>query len=137
MCDEPSNPNNLLYCDQRQSGIPFITSFKLAGSYPLPWGFQVSAALQAMAGQPQGTAALGATPQNSATSTTPSGISTRWLITPTTTYAANCLGPCTPGALVDPGMTLASMSIPLVSPGTEFFDRLNQLDVTVSKVFRF
>jgi hypothetical protein len=137
MCDEPSNPNNLLYCDQRQSGIPFTTSFKLAGSYPLPWGFQVSAALQAMAGQPQGTAALGSTPQNSATNTTPSGISTRWLITPTTRYAANCQGPCTPGALVDPGMTLASMSIPLVAPGTEFFDRLNQLDVTVSKVFRF
>ena len=137
MCDEPSNPNNQLYCDQRKSGIPFTTSFKLAGSYPLPWGFLVSGALQAMAGQPQGTAALTGTTQNSATSTTPSGIGSRWLITPTTRYAANCTAPCTPGALVDPGMTLASMSVPLVAPGTEFFDRLNQLDLTVSRVIPF
>ena len=90
-----------------------------------------------MAGLPQGTAALTGTTQNSATSTTPSGIGTRWLITPTTRYAANCKGPCTPGALVDPGMTLASMSVPLVAPGTEFFDRLNQLDLTVSRVFPY
>ena len=82
-----------------------------------------------------GTAALTGTTQNSATSTTPSGITTRWLITPTTRYAANCTGACTPGALVNPGMTVASMSVPLVAPGTEFFDRLNQLDVTISKVF--
>jgi Carboxypeptidase regulatory-like domain len=135
MCDEPSNPNNLLYCDQRNSGIPFTTSFKIAGSYPLPWGLQLSGALQAMAGLPMGTAALTGTTQNSATSTTPSGISSRWLILPTTRYAPNCTGPCTPGALVNPGMTVASMSVPLVAPGTEFFDRLNQLDVTISKVF--
>jgi len=134
MCDEPSNPNSLLYCDQRKSGIPFKTSFKLAGSYRLPYGLQLSGALQAMAGQPQGTAPLTGTTQNSATSTTPSGIGSRWLITPTTRYAANCSGPCTPNAIVDPGMTVASMSVPLVAPGTEFFDRLNQLDVTISRV---
>jgi outer membrane receptor protein involved in Fe transport len=134
MCDEPSNPNNLLYCDQRKGGIPFKTSLKLSGSMPLPWwGLQVSASLQEMAGQPQGTAALSGTPQNSANGATPSGIGTRWLITPTTRYAANCMGPCTPGALVNPGMTVASMSVPLVPPGTEFFDRLHQLDFTVSK----
>jgi hypothetical protein len=135
MCDEPSNPNNLLYCDQRKSGIPYTTSFKIAGNYPLPWGIQLSAALQAMAGQPQGTAPLTGSVQNTATSTTPTGIGTRWLITPTTRYAADCKGPCTPGALVDPGMTVSSLSVPLVAPGTEFFDRLNQLDVTISKVF--
>jgi len=135
MCDEPSNPNNLLYCDQRESGIPYTTSFKIAGNYPLPWGIQLSGALQAMAGQPQGTAPLSGTVQNTATSATPTGIGTRWLITPTTRYAADCKGPCTPGALVDPGMTVASLSVPLVAPGTEFFDRLNQLDLTISKVF--
>jgi hypothetical protein len=135
MCDEPSNPNNLLYCDQRNSGIPFTTSFKLAGSYPLPWwGIQFSGALQAMAGLPEGTAALTGTTQNSGNSTTPSGLGTRWQITPTTRYAASCTGPCTPGALVDPGMTVSSLLVPLVAPGTEFFDRLNQLDITFSKV---
>jgi hypothetical protein len=134
MCDEPWNPNNLLYCDQRNSGIQLRTSFKLAGTYSLPWGLQFSGSFQAVAGLPEGTAALTGTTENSATSTTPSGIGTRWLITPTTRYAANCPGPCTPGALVDPGMTLASMSVPLAAPGKESFDRLNQLDLTVSKV---
>jgi hypothetical protein len=40
----------------------------------------------------------------------------------------------TPGALSS-GMTVSSLSVPLVAAGTELFDRLNQLDVTVSKVF--
>ena len=125
-CDEPSNPNNLLYCDQRKSGIPYRTQFKVAGSFTLPWGIRASGSLQAMAGEPIGTAALN--------TTTPSGIATRWLITPTTRYAANCLGPCTPGALVDPGMTVSSLSVPLVAPGVESFDRLNQLDLNFGKV---
>jgi hypothetical protein len=111
MCDEPSNPNNLLYCDQSNSGIPFRTSLKLAGSTTLKFGLQISASLQSLAGQPIGTAALTGTTSNSATSATPSGIGGAWLITPTTRYAANCVGPCTPGALVAPGMTAASMSV--------------------------
>ena len=38
-----SNPNFLLtiggvnYCDQTNSGIPWRTQFKLAGTFPLPW----------------------------------------------------------------------------------------------------
>src|SRR5712692_3462389 len=42
LCNEESNPNNLLYCDATSSGIPFRTQLKLAGSYPLPYGVQVS-----------------------------------------------------------------------------------------------
>ena len=34
LCDEKWNPNLLLYCDQTQSGIPFRTQFKIAGSVP-------------------------------------------------------------------------------------------------------
>jgi len=45
-----------------------------------------------------------------------------WLITPTTTYTASspCVaqGKCTAGQLVDPGMTLGSLSVPLVAPNT-------------------
>ena len=35
-CDV-SNPNSLLYCDQGLYGIPFLTTYKLSGTYPLPW----------------------------------------------------------------------------------------------------
>jgi hypothetical protein len=67
----------------------------------------------------------------------PNGISTNYLVTRTTTYAANCQGGCTPRALVVPGLTAASVTIPLVAPGTEFTPRTNQVDVGVSKTVRF
>ena len=35
-----------------------------------------------------------------------------------------------------PGMTLSSLSVPLVAPNTEFGDRLNQLDFNVSKTIK-
>ena len=40
------------------------------------------------------------------------------------------------GALVDPGMTVASLYVPLVAPMTEYGDRINQLDLNISKTFR-
>ena len=61
---------------------------------------------------------------------------TVWLISRTTTYPADCKGPCTPGALVIPNMTAANLNVPLVAPGTEFADRVNQLDLSVAKWFQ-
>ena len=65
---------------------------------------------------------------------------TVWLITPTTAYSATspCVakGTCTVGQLVDPGMTVASLSVPLIAPNTEFGDRINQLDLNVTKTFK-
>jgi len=72
---------------------------------------------------------------NAATTAPPPGLGPVWLITPTTRYAAGCSGACTPGALVNPGMTVASMSVPLVPPNTVFADRINELDVTVARWF--
>jgi hypothetical protein len=71
----------------------------------------------------------------------PNGQGTVWLITPTTRYTA-CPGNsasagCVVGALVDPGMTAASLSVPLVAPMTEYGDRINQLDFSVTKTIRF
>ena len=64
-----------------------------------------------------------------------------WLITPTTAYSASspCVskGTCTVGQLVDPGMTVASLSVPLIAPNTEFGDRINQLDLNVTKTIKF
>jgi hypothetical protein len=149
VCDEQSNPNLLLYCDQTKSGIPFRTQFKIAGSVAAVYKIQIGFSLQSLPGYGFGTGALsgreggptGPTGQPSATQlNTPNGAGTVFLITPTTRYTA-CPGAsasqgCVVGALVDPGMTLSSLSVPLVAPNTEFGDRINQLDFNVSKTIK-
>ena len=68
----------------------------------------------------------------------PNGLATFWLVTPATRYAANCMAPCTPNALVIPALATsgqASISVPLVAPESEFTPRINQLDLSVSKRF--
>jgi hypothetical protein len=122
-CDEPDNPNLDRYCDQRTTDVPFTAQFKLAGNYPLPWfGIQLGGTFQSYPG-----ALIGTTSQLSGTT---------WLITPTTRYAADCKGGCTPGALVFPTLSEASLTVPLRPYGTEFLDRLNQLDLRGAKVFK-
>ncbi|MGD9906734.1 MAG: carboxypeptidase regulatory-like domain-containing protein [Vicinamibacterales bacterium] len=133
-CDEPDNPNNLRFCDDWQNDIPFLKQFKMAGTYPVGWGIQASVSFQSLNGRALG----GYTTLNNKISGPGYGdvgspVGTGWLITRATRYAANCTGPCTPGALVIPGMTEASVTLPLVPGGTEFFDRINQLDVSLAK----
>jgi Carboxypeptidase regulatory-like domain/TonB-dependent Receptor Plug Domain len=120
-CDEPDNPNLDRFCDMRETGVPYTTQFKIAGTYPLKYGIQLGGSFQSYPG-----ATLGTTSQNSGTT---------WLLTNTTRYAANCVGPCTPNGLVIPTLSEASLTVPLTPYGTEFLDRLNQLDVRASKLF--
>lgn len=134
-CDEVSNPNNLLYCDQTKNGIPWITSFKVGGTVRVPFGVQLSGIAQTYR-YVLGTAPLAGSYTNSAT-TSPVGAGVNWLITPNTRYPANCLGNCTPGALVDPGMTVASLAVPLAAAGTTLSDRIAQVDVTLGRWFQF
>jgi hypothetical protein len=47
--------SGLLYCDQSQIHIPFLTTFKLSGSYPLPYGVRVSGVFQSTPGDPVAT----------------------------------------------------------------------------------
>src|SRR5262249_44492342 len=42
--------SGLLYCDQSKLDIPFLTTFKLSGSYPLPYGVRVSGVFQSTPG---------------------------------------------------------------------------------------
>jgi hypothetical protein len=148
VCDEQANPNLLLYCDQTKSGLPWRTQFKLAGSVPLKYGIQASMAFQSLPGYLLGTSAVGALTGVSGPSNQPSavqlaapnGAGSVWLITPTTRYTA-CPGNsasagCVVGALVDPGMTVSSLSVPLVPPMTEYGDRINQLDFSLTKTIR-
>jgi hypothetical protein len=42
--------SGLRYCDQRQFDIPWRTTFKLSGAYPLPYGIRLSGVFQSTAG---------------------------------------------------------------------------------------
>ncbi len=42
--------SGLRFCDQRNSDIPWRTTFKLSGSYPLPYGIRLSGVFQSSAG---------------------------------------------------------------------------------------
>jgi hypothetical protein len=147
-CDDDWNPNLLLYCDQSKSGLPFRTQFKIAGSIPLPYAFNVALSFQSLPGYLYGTSSVGALtgvsgPSGAPTATqlaNPNGQGSVWLVTSSTTYTS-CPGAsasqgCVVGAKVDPGLTLASLSIPLVAPMTEYGDRINQLDINIVKTFK-
>jgi hypothetical protein len=141
-----TNPNFLIriggvnMCDQTNSGIPWRTQFKLAGTYPLPWfGLQVAGALQLLPGYQLGTQALTAGGAGAPNFTSYSGLGTSMTITGTTTYQT-CPGNsasqgCVVGARIVPftAFNSGSLSVPLVPPGTELTPRVSQLDFSVSK----
>ncbi len=144
-CDDDWNPNLLLYCDQAKSNLPFRKQFKIAGSIPLKYGIQVGVSFQSLPGYLYGTSSVGALTGVSGPSGAPSaaqlaapnGAGTVWLITAATRYDASspCVaqGKCTVGQQVNPGITQASLSVPLVAPMTEYGDRINQLDLNFTK----
>jgi Carboxypeptidase regulatory-like domain/TonB-dependent Receptor Plug Domain len=126
-CDSVDNPNNYIgtvaylgWCDQSSLDMPLRHEFKLSGSYTLPYDIQINAAFQSYAGPSRGTF---------------------WNIGATTRYAPNCVGPCTPGALVIPSLVTApttstSITLALQAPGSDYYTRLNQLDLGFRKLFR-
>lgn len=135
-CDEPDDPNALRFCDDRDNDIPFRPQLKLAGTYPLPWGVQVSASFQSLAGRALGGfTTTGNKISGPGYGDTGSPVGTQWQLSRATRYPADCASPCTPGALVIPNLTESSVTVPLVAPGTEFLPRLNQLDLSVGKWF--
>ena len=44
------DPNNLRFCDQTRYNIPFLTQFKLAGTYALPYAIRLGANFQSQPG---------------------------------------------------------------------------------------
>jgi hypothetical protein len=120
-CSVPDNPNLLLFCDQRQYDIPYRTQVKLNAQYTLPW-------------QDIGVAT---TIQSLPPALLPGGGRINWQVLQSTRYAADCVGPCTPGALVIPGLSMASLVVPLTPSGTEMLERVPQFDISVNKAFRF
>lgn len=103
------------FCDQSKLDMPWLHEVKLSGSYTIPRiKVQTNLALQSYNGLP---------------------LFTRWLIGPTTRYAANCVGPCRPGELVVPNLTLAQYTLDLVPPGANYYPRQNQIDIGLRRIF--
>jgi hypothetical protein len=130
-CGYTDNPNNLLLCDDRENSVPFNKQFKVAGSYPLPWGVQLSGSFQSNP-SPNGTVGITAASIQS---------TTYMAATASSTYPTTCPAPCPAGARVLPtgavfAGTASSINIPLVAPNAYQLERINQLDFKVQKTFR-
>jgi hypothetical protein len=93
------NPNSFRFCDESAYDIPLLTSFKLSGTVPLPYDFQVSGVFKS---QPGGERSI------------------NYQVTRT----------------LLPQLTQASVTVRLNEPGSEFNDRLNQLDLTIARNIR-
>jgi hypothetical protein len=135
------DPNLSLYCDQSGSDIPFETSLKLAGTFPLPWyGLTASFGLGSAAGSLLGSDALPYGVFTAGTGfTQPNGQGTYLQVSQATTYdATTCKSSaCTIGARIIPGLTATSLNVPLVAPQTEYTPRINTVDFALNKAFQF
>jgi len=135
-CDVRDEPNDLRYCDRFNLpdgfSVPFRSDFKLSANYTVPYGIQVSGVFTSSPGRNENNV----NPVDML-------LAINYNISPSTVYtAADCAiaktpGICTPGARVIPGLTTSSASVPLKAPGTEFTPRTNQLDLGLSKIFRY
>jgi hypothetical protein len=83
---------------------PYLSSFRINGAYPLPLKFQVSAAFQSNPGPP---------------------------ITASDSYSSTAISPSL-GRCLSAGCT-ANASVPLISPGSVYNNRANQLDIRFTK----
>ena len=107
--------------------VPFQTALKFSGSYPVPFGIQVSATFTDQPGRGGQLIDINTL------------LPITWLISRTTRYTAEqCAGrPCTAGDLVIPGLVQNSVTIPLVPSGTvRLLERQRQLNIGVRKTFR-
>jgi len=101
------DPNLNTYCDQTKLGIPFRHMFKVTGFYPLPvWGFELSGSYMSFPGA----------------QLTVDYIVNRALLTSLTGGAAT--------------LTQASVTLPLIAPGTKFLKQQNEMDFAIGKSFR-
>ena len=95
-------------CDHTQLDIPYRHSFKLAGSYPLPLGLMVGTSVVSNPGSLIGSAVAD-----------PS-LSTNWAV---------------PANLFPGGRTQA-VTVRLDTPGSQYLERWNQVDINLRRAFR-
>jgi hypothetical protein len=114
---EVDDPNSLRFCDQRELGMPYLYQFKLAGTYPLPYGINLSGSWQGLPGVPVGTARQDAEYVAAQNRVPDPSLNVDYNVTRTQI----------------PALTVASITVPLITPGTSFLERRNQIDIRLSK----
>jgi hypothetical protein len=105
------DPNSLRFCDQRKLDIPYLTQFKLAGSYPLPLKVQMSGTWQSYPGLPGTTAT---------TEIVDSSLNANYIVDRT----------------IVPTLTQTSVTVQLIEPGSKYLERWNQVDLRLSRKFQ-
>jgi hypothetical protein len=118
---EVQDPNSLRYCDQTKLDIPYLTQFKIAGTYPLVYGINISGSWQGYPGVPGGTNRQ----DNDYTA------ANNRVIDPSLNVNYNV------GRSVIPNLTAASVTVALLKPGTKYLDRWNQIDMRFSRRFQY
>jgi len=124
------NPNLTIFCDEFNTpgAAPYLKNFRLNGSYPLPWyGVLVSATWQNNDGDNE-------LQSYTFTRTTryPDGTA-GYLVSGQPAPA--CPSPCPAGGLVLSNLGQASLTVPLRPDEQVRIERLNQIDIKVSKSF--
>jgi hypothetical protein len=106
---QASDPNYTLYCDQTQFHIPFRAQLKIGGTYPLPYGLNVSGTFQSYPG----------------TRNYGSGATNFDYLQQTVLVST---------ALLTPGQ--AQETVNLNYPGSLYLPRWNQLDLRLARKFK-
>ena len=127
-CDQPENPNRLLFCNAGDYDIPWLHDFKISGMVPLPGGWSLSGSAQFYPAQEiaagGGTDNFGGTNQGGST------------FDDIHSYVGNVRYNTTVADFEALGVSRTQgLSIPLMPPGSFFADRLTQIDVSVRKTF--
>ena len=127
-CDQPENPNRLLFCNAGDYDIPWLHDFKISGTVPLPggWAFSGSAQFYPAHEMTAGgsTGLFGGTNQGGST------------FDDLQAFAGNISYPVSIDDFATQGVTRTQgLSIPLMPPGSLFADRLTQIDISFRKTF--
>ena len=117
---EVDNPNSLRFCDQRDLDIPYVTQFKISGAYPLPYGVQISGNWQGYPGVPQSTLRQDGDYNVTNNRVDDPSLNVNYIVDRT----------------IVPSLTVSSVTVPLIKPGTKYLSRWNQIDVRLAKKFR-
>lgn len=127
-CDQPTDPNRLLFCDTGEFDIPWLHDFKISGMVPIVWGITVSGSAQFYPAQEivsgGGTDQFGGTNQGGVT------------FDDGQSFAGNLNYVTTTDDFATQGFTRTQgLTVPLMPPGSLFADRLTQIDVSIRKTF--
>jgi hypothetical protein len=151
-----NDPNSLRFCDMSGqsglvapngvnvqslgalTGVPYRNEFKVNGTIPIKYGFQVSFAIFDAPVNSNfafnNSTNVNNTAYNAFTADVQGFKGLNWTVTKSTKYATDCNCP-TPGGLVDPGMTQSSEAVMLIAPGAQLTPRIRQDDLTLRRVF--